>query len=329
MSDAMPYPSMRYADMTAAEVASFCQAFGDQLGQVIASFRPDLIHLHHLWVLSSLAARFDRLPVVTMHGTELKQLVAAPQHRCLAEVGARRIAHFFSVSRDVARESVCAFGLSPTNVTVVGNGFNASVFYPPTYITEESPIVLCAGKFVDWKGFKFAIRASGQVEIDHRLVILGTGPSEEQAQLQREVSAMGLDDRVQFRGHVAQEEVADWMRVASLFVLPSLNEPFGLVLLEAMACGCPVLAAARGGPLDLITSEMQGAGLATLIAPLDPGKPDAPARYVTDLASAISRHLMSERSLPQRRALAERVRGMTWGRVYREQRKVYERILGG
>ena len=117
------------------------------------------------------------------------------------------------------------------------------------------------------------------------------------------------------------------MRAASVFVLPSIREPFGLVLLEALACGCRAVAADSGGPRDLISAQLRSAGLASVVPPLSANtKPDED-RYVRDMAAAIRAQLRQENDDITRRAIAATVAGMTWDEVYQRMRDTYIRVL--
>jgi glycosyltransferase involved in cell wall biosynthesis len=113
-------------------------------------------------------------------------------------------------------------------------------------------------------------------DADATLTVVGDGP--ERPSLQRTARRLGLADRVAFRGRLGREGVRAALWDAHAFVLPSHHETFGVVLLEAMATGLPVVATASGGPEDLVTSETG------CLVP--PGDPDA-------LANALQRMITS------------------------------------
>jgi len=111
---------------------------------------------------------------------------------------------------------------------------------------------LYVGRLVDWKAVDLALEALGQArkQADVQLEIVGDGP--ERASLERTVQCLGLETRVRFSGWLAPHEVARRMRESDALVLPSLYECGGAVVLEAMACGLPVIATAWGGPADYL-----------------------------------------------------------------------------
>ncbi len=87
-----------------------------------------------------------------------------------------------------------------------------------------------------------------------RVVLLGEGP--EEAALREQAEALGIAGRVTFGGFVGQADVRDWLQRARLFVLPSLEEGQGVVVLEALACGTPVVASRVGGIPEMVTPEV-------------------------------------------------------------------------
>src|SRR5262249_32619426 len=95
---------------------------------------------------------------------------------------------------------------------------------------------------------------------DLRLVLVGGNfyrrTRRQEEQLHRLAQELGVRDRVDFVGMKSPHEVADLMRQSSLLVLPSRAESFGLVLVEALACGIPVVATRCGGPADIVTDQV-------------------------------------------------------------------------
>jgi glycosyltransferase involved in cell wall biosynthesis len=328
MSDAMPYEATRYCDLSADQVQQYVATFRRELTRLAHEFRPDLVHIHHLWVLTELTRELAGVPfVVTVHGTDLKLAKTAPQHRGIVVANAPFVNHVFCVSGEMRDDAQCEYGIPADKTSILGNGFNDQLFRVEGEKSELSgKVVLCAGKFVGWKGFRFAIRASRWIAERHRLVILGTGPEEQRRTLEREAADRGVN--VLFPGHLPQNEVAKWMRRADVFVLPSIKEPFGLVLLEAMACGCRVVASNSGGPKDIIAPELVSKGLATLVNPLNEGDRADEERYERDLADAIQAQLLAPTGPAERIAVSRSISGMTWSTVYERMRGKYLETIG-
>ncbi len=103
-------------------------------------------------------------------------------------------------------------------------------------------IVLSIGRLVPYKGYTYLVQALAWLPEEYHLVIGGTGPLMDS--LKQEASAAGLADRVDFLGYVPDAEMAAWFGACDVFVLPSVmkTEAFGIVQIEAMSCGCPVIA---------------------------------------------------------------------------------------
>ncbi|MEO5710417.1 MAG: glycosyltransferase [Nocardioidaceae bacterium] len=129
---------------------------------------------------------------------------------------------------------------------------------PVTPLGGFDAVVVFCGKFADWKRLDVLLRAAAIYEQDDRRVItlvIGSGPAEAQRQLQALNTDLGLR-RTYFLGPRPQEELALLFGCADIGCFPSYREPFGLVFVECMACGTPVIGADSGGPRDFVTSEV-------------------------------------------------------------------------
>ena len=326
MSDVMPYAASRYSDLRPTDIDEFLNAFRHHMHRMLEEFDPDLLHIHHLWVLTELASAYNGPCVVTVHGTDLRQARSAAQHRSRVVESLPHVRHIFCVSKDMADDARKEYGLPASRISIVGNGFDGEIFDMdgPNH-RRHRKLVLCAGKFVAWKGFKYAIRASARVDLPHDLVILGDGPAAARESLQQEAKRFGVD--VSLPGHVDHENVATWLRSADVFLLPSVHEPFGLVLLEAMACGCRIVASESGGPRDIVSPTLVNQHLATLVAPLTGSSADAEHKYVDDLAAALRFQLAQETTPTTRAVVSATVADMTWNSTYTDIRQTYLSLL--
>ena len=126
------------------------------------------------------------------------------------------------------------------------------------------PVIGSVGRLVDEKGQLFLIDALSELKNhwpDLRCVFVGEGPLENR--LKHQAKRLGVESLCRFLG--ARFDVEELYPFFDIFVLPSLREPFGIALLEAMAAGLPVIATAAGGPLDYIKSGVNG----ILVPPAD------------------------------------------------------------
>lgn len=150
--------------------------------------------------------------------------------------------------------------LSPKDSAVIPNWVDVGKFgYRPHPLHNPVTIGLL-GQVSRHKGHDDAIEAMRQLGAGYRLIIAGKGESAYTGELRRK--AAGLD--VEFPGFVS---LPDFFEAVDVLAAPSWEEPFGIVLLEAMATGIPVIATDRGGPLDIVPSTLHG----LLIPPRNPG----------------------------------------------------------
>lgn len=142
--------------------------------------------------------------------------------------------------------------------------YNASLFTDMKQRHSAGHIILSIGRLIDWKGTEFLIGAMPVVLEkcpDAKLLIIGSGP--ERDTLIRKVYDLGISDRVEFLGIIPAGDLLLYYRFANVFVLPSIvragqTEGLGIVLLEAMASGCPVIGSNVGGIPDVITDGQNG-----------------------------------------------------------------------
>ena len=311
-------------------------AFGAHLARVWAADPPDVVHAH-FWMsgMAALAgARGLGVPVVqTFHalGTVKRrhqgERDTSPAERIDVE---RRIGR--ACSRVLATctdevDELTAMGVPATHTAVVPCGVDTERFRPEGGAAEaparQRPHRLVAtGRLVPRKGFDLAIRALAEVP-DTELLIAG-GP--EPALLEREPEArrlrglaarLGVADRVRLLGAVPHERMPALLRSADAVLCTPVYEPFGIVPLEAMACGVPVVATAVGGHLDSVADRVTG----RLVPPGDAG---ALAGTVRELLAAPAR-LRAYGAAGRERALAR----YAWARVADGVERVYQQVAAG
>ena len=119
-------------------------------------------------------------------------------------------------------------------------------------------VVAFCGKFADWKRLDALLRAAAIYEKQDKKIltlVIGSGPVEAQVEMHDLAAELGLE-RTYFLGPRAQDELALLFNCADVGCFPSYREPFGLVFIECMACGTPVIGADSGGPRDFVTPEV-------------------------------------------------------------------------
>lgn len=229
------------------------------VGAAKRAFRPDVVHLH----FNGMSAWFHRLSaaawrcptVVTLH-TPLAELPVSPE---MFDRLTREADELVAVSESLQRDLGERDAQRGARCGVVLNGFPASG-RPVTEVRGEPPVLLALGRLSREKGFDVALRAMAEIAPrwpEARLVVAGDGP--ERPRLEVLAAELGLGHRVEFRGWVAPERVAETIDAATLVLVPSVwREPFGLVALQATQRGRAVLASATGGLPEIVRDGETG-----------------------------------------------------------------------
>lgn len=208
-------------------------------------------------VASVWMARWLGIPVVVkVHGSDLNVVAEKALRRPQIRSALRHAGAVVAVSRALAEKAV-AIGADPSRVHVIYNGVDAARFAPGAQASARqrlsvqepcAPLLLYVGNLKEAKGCLDLLEAFPALlarQPDARLVYVGAGTCRD-ALLAR-AAALGCADRVQLMGAMAHDALADWFRAADLLCLPSHNEGVPNVVLEAMACGTPVVATRVGG----------------------------------------------------------------------------------
>lgn len=314
--------NLRRSWLARAQVPLFLAAFC--LRAVGLARRSRVLHCH--WIASGLvgwlATRLVRRPVVlTVRGSDFHLAASAVGRRANRFLCAR-MAAVLAVSADLAQRLVAA-GTPADRVQVVENGVDGR-FCPGDRaqarrqlgLPPEGTIALFVGLLVPVKGLDTLLDALARMaDRGCRLVLVGEGPS--RAPLEAQAAALGLLARVRFAGQRPAGEIPRWLVAANLLVLPSLSEGRPNVVLEAHACGLPVVATAVGGTPELVTHGEDGllvpaADAVALAAALDELVADGERRRALGAAG-------------RRRILAS---GLTWAASAQKTRAVYDRVAG-
>ncbi|WP_367996731.1 glycosyltransferase family 4 protein [Haloferax volcanii] len=219
--------------------------------EVISRTDPDLIHIHHaelrfpaaMFAIQSLG--IEEIPVlVTTHSTHSitqDETLDSSAYSELIQQNLFNIDYLIHVSGDLQSEYNDLFDYDAKE-WVVPNPIDLKRFSPEgdrRFSSEHKFSLLFVGNLVERKGLILLIDAVDELSkgYDIELTIIGSGKDEDR--FRSRVKEVGLDDRINFVGYV--DDLAPYYRGADLFVLPSFSESFGIVYLEAMACGTPVI----------------------------------------------------------------------------------------
>jgi glycosyltransferase involved in cell wall biosynthesis len=232
---------------------------------IAAGARFDIIDAHYFYpdgVAALLLARHLDLPVVvTGRGTDLNLIPDFAIPRRLIAMAARRADGLVTVSAALKR-CLIDLGIPEERVEVYRNGVDLEVFHPENRSEArrslglgEAPLLLSVGLLIERKGHALAIEALAHLP-DVELLIVGEGP--ERSRLVALARAFEVSERVRFVGTVAPEAMPAYYAAADLLVLASSREGWANVLLEAMACGTPVVASDIEGTREVVREASAG-----------------------------------------------------------------------
>ena len=295
----------------------------------------DLIHSHY-WLSGIAGVELSRewsLPhATTFHTLARKKMQArvGEKETQLRITGESRVmlgADAIVVSTEQELEDLDRlYETSPYKVRVIPAGVDLDLFRPVdksrarrTLGLTEKQVVLSVGRIEPLKGLDTLIGAFAMLDdpANTRLLVVGGAPGRDREieRLKSIAEGLGLQDRVSFVGAVDQTELPTYFSAADVFVLPSHYESFGLVALEAMACGLPVVASRVGGPRAIIKDGRTG-----YLIPWHCPEPYA-QRLDILLANPALRESMG-------RAAMASARTMGWGQVAGRMMELYDSLVG-
>lgn len=281
----------------------------------------DLIDAHYYYpdgVAAALLARWFGKPlVITARGSDVNLIGQYRLPRRLMGWAARHASATVAVSRALA-ERLVQIGAASTRLQVLRNGVDTRAFSPEPQAQARqrlglvgTPLLLAVGNLLPAKRMDWVIEALSLLRRRHpqaQLVVVGDGP--ERAKLATQVHSLGLTDSVRLVGAVPQAELPAWYSAADLLILASSREGWPNVLLEAMACGTPVVASLVGGVAEVIASDTLGLAVRLESA--------------SDLAAAIERTLGASLD---RKLVREYAEVMGWAAVSQGQVELFAEVL--
>ncbi len=251
------------------------QLYGRDLGTEVERFslmavemtkhvQPDVVHSHDWMTVEAgvHAAKHHRCPLVAhVHATELDRTEFKPNDWIyqLERMGLQKADHVIAVSEYTRKLLVKEYGIPADKISVLHNG-TFETRHPQARKTcdfGKHPLVLFLGRLTVQKGahhFLQAARKVADLRPDARFVVAGNGYL--LPELITESVRLGLADRVVFAGQVSSAEAKALYARASCFVMPSVSEPFGLVALEAITHGAPVVLSRQSGAAEVVGNAL-------------------------------------------------------------------------
>jgi glycogen(starch) synthase len=303
------------------------------LRRAVAAFRPDVLHVQCFGPNGAYATALSRvtgLPlVITLQGETLMDdadiFETSRVLRSSLRAGLRSADAVTGCSAFTLADAEDRFGLERGRGQVIVNGVELTPDRPwagspaPAGFGADldRPYLLALGRVVEKKGFDLLLASYAAIDAGRRtadVVIAGEGPALEG--LRHRAVELGIDRQVHFAGRLSRDEVAAAMAGATLFVMPSRLEPFGIVILEAWRAGTAVVASNRGGAPEFVRDGADG----VLIDP-----------FGTDGFAAALDALLADSG--RRQAIAEagrsRVQAFGWPSIAEAYRQVYSSVSTG
>lgn len=315
-------------------VLLFNHFFEKRVGQLAKEYgKPDVLHIHDwLTVSSGVGAKhLLRVPLVmTFHSTESSRSASSrsPESSMVEGLewwGSFEATRVIAVSGWMKSEAVSHFKLPPEKVAEIPNAVDVSRFSRPVDVEatrskwKAQPgerLITAIGRMTSQKGFDDLIRAYHEIRKavpESRLLLMGDGYM--RAELESLAEAEQVRGTTTFAGFVSDSDIVDAIRSSDLVAVPSRFEPFGIIALEAMAGGSPVVVSKVGGLAEIVEDGVDG-------LEVEPNSPSS-------LAKAAVR-LLSDRALASQLAARakEKVKAYNWEASAIKTLDVYQLALG-
>lgn len=252
-----------------------------RLRNLIRTFRPDVVNVHfpdhQINFILALRQRFEFRLIVSLHGHEIERVALSsdkewkpPKHSVEAQglqLILRAADAVTACSQDLLDKAI---GVEPSiaaKAQVIHNGVDPQRFLDKSPHFHPTPYALAFGRLTHKKGFDLLLKAFAQVQaVEPGIDLIIAGKGEEQNALLQQAKQLGLERRVHFRGQATPEEVVRLLNGCLFVVVPSRYEPFGIVALEALAAGKPLLATKTGGLAEFL-AEFEENPMVVLVKP--------------------------------------------------------------
>jgi len=312
----------------------------------------DIVHCHTWYTLLAgcLIKQLLRIPlVVTTHSLEpqrpwKKEQLGNGYYAAgwLEKTALLNADGIIAVSRAMQEDIVRLFDVSAAKVQVIHNGIEAETYRPtpnPAVLVQygidpDTPFVLFVGRVTRQKGIVHLLRAMHHVRADVQLVLCAAAPDTREIaeEVNAAVAAVRADtdkELIWIEEMLPAERLIPIYSQAAGFVCPSVYEPFGIINLEAMACGTPVVASAVGGIPEVVVHDKTGLLVAFEPAGPENADPKYPQRFERDLAAAIDTLMQSPEKRAAMGAAARRrvEEHFSWERIARRTLAAYSTLV--
>jgi glycosyltransferase involved in cell wall biosynthesis len=257
-----------FKDLSPGQLQAYMDYYAGFTEKVIEEFQPDIIECQHIWIMDYVLGKKGYSYISVAHHSDQLGFRYDRRMRKYARRAARHASCIFAISESVREEVLELYPVEPQRVMVLPNGYDQSVFRREKVDRMEllarfglerfrnTPIITFAGKISKTKGIDYLLRANRiiQKQREAAIVVFGAGNLDD---VMSGIPASAYEMKnVIMLGHQTPDVLAAFHNIATLGVLPSRSEGFGIAALEAMGCGIPMVASRTGGLGKLVTGGL-------------------------------------------------------------------------
>lgn len=263
--DQYPTSDIVFYNMSKEQILIYENEFRKALEEELKNFKPDIIHTQHIWIWSSIATEYDIPTVITSHGSDMMGYDIDNSFGSYCIKAINECDKIITISKKNDEVVIKNFPEAKGKSVTLKNGYDPKIFFLQDLNRKQvlqgfginkdyKKIVLYAGRLTENKGIDVLLNATKIYENEDALTIIagGGGLLDD---LKAQVERLKLKNVV-FVGDQEQENLSKLYNIADVLAVPSRVEGFGLVAIEALACGTPVVATNKGGMTDFINDEV-------------------------------------------------------------------------
>ena len=315
----------KFGELSKTQRQAYIQAFRGKIETGLSEFIPDIVHVHHGWVIASILAEFDVPYIISLHGTEYHAFKNYKDYREAVLRGIHGAEIVVALTEDERSRAIEAYGLDPERITIITSGTDINMFKPLEvdkvsllrgYSIEsvDRPVVFFGGRLTDQKGVDTLLRAASiYSKTDEKPITLIAGDGNLRNDLEQLAGELKLES-VYFLGAQNHEQMVKLFNVADVAAMPSILEAFGLVALEALACGTPVIAGNVGGFSQIVNEQVGYL--------MKPGDSDTLAEKITTFIRDGFKEKVRDKAAAYIR------QNFSWDKTVENIEKLYEQVLG-
>lgn len=260
-----PRSQKKFSELNKEEIKLYIESFNKVIKEAIDTFKPDIIHIGHIWILPYLVSKYNIPFVITAHGTDLIGYQEIPYFRKYCDIAVNKTNNIICVSKENEILLNTIFPNQKNKITFIPNGYNIDWFYPKNINKNKflkqfninnhyDKIVCFVGKFTKIKGIDILLKAAKIYEKENILTILA-GDGELMEEMKQLANSLQLKN-IFFIKNQPHQILNELYNIADVSIVCSRSEAFGLVAIEALACGTPVIASNIGGLTDIVNEKV-------------------------------------------------------------------------